>query len=135
MRAPPSPAGRLPRRNYFGLSSRVQPPEGGWRGVVQPWERDPLPGRGLRAPGGRDRQVWAAPHLLCRSDWLAAEGAGDVSTLGLGRALNLAGRSSLAMESLREAMEAPGDLDLTWGPLLSQKPHRPVGSRIRNTPK
>lgn len=26
--SPPSPAGRLPRRNYFGLSSRVQPPKG-----------------------------------------------------------------------------------------------------------
>lgn len=33
------------------------------RGRLQPWERerDPLPGRGLRAPRGRDWQVRAAP--------------------------------------------------------------------------
>lgn len=48
--SPPPPAGCLPRRNYFGLSSLVQPPQGG---RLSRGREIHFRGRGLRAPGGR----------------------------------------------------------------------------------
>lgn len=66
--SPPPPAGRLPRRNYFGLSSLVQPPQGG---RLQPWERDPLPGPWAESPRregtGKSGQLQHLPRLLGRS--------------------------------------------------------------------
>lgn len=87
--SPPSPAGCLPRGNYFGLSSRVQPPMGGGcsrgRGIH-------FRGRGPRAPGGRHGQAWAAPPPLAaaQADW--------------GRG----GRCSLGLERPRLPQQAPG---------------------------
>lgn len=78
MQVPPSPTGRLPRRNYFGLSSRVQPPKGGGHS----------PGREIRFRGraeslrreGQASLGSSATSAAAQTGW--GQGGGDASPLG-----------------------------------------------------
>lgn len=76
----PSPAGRLPRRNYFGLSSRVQPP----KGEAAAWKRDPLPGLWVESPGRkRPASLGSSPSTRQLSSEAAPTGHGGAGWEGM----------------------------------------------------